>query len=144
MPELRIFDALDQLRQLSRMFDLPKLLPAYQRLVGLFDGVPDLSQPGAADALADEFMAAAAAIADATVTDRDDALVDGLGKIANDPTFRPIIVSILEWLLTQGGEPERMPFVDAQSFTAAGIDFAAIVEFFKGLVALYKAWKGLP
>ena len=143
MPEaLKIFDALDQLRKIAKYVDLAKVVPAFQRLAALFDGSPPLDSPGAASVLVDEFVVAAHAVADATITDRDDAVVDGLAKLAGDATLRPIIVGVLEWLLTTDGEPERMPLVDTEAFTAAGIDFAAIVEFFRALIALYKAWKG--
>ena len=142
MPEaLKIFDALDQLRKLARYVDLAKVVPAFQRLAALFDGSPPLDSPGAAGVLVDEFVLAAHAVADATITDRDDAVVDGLAKLAGDATLRPIIVGVLEWLLTSD-EPERMPLVDTAQFEAAAIDFQAIVEFFRALIALYKAWKG--
>ena len=142
MPEaLKIFDALDQLRKIAKYVDLAKVVPAFQRLAALFDGSPPLDSPGAAGVLVDEFVVAAHAVADATITDRDDAVVDGLAKLAGDATLRPIIVGVLEWLLTSD-EPERMPLVDTAQFEAAAIDFQAIVEFFRALIALYKAWKG--
>lgn len=142
MADLRIFDALDQLRKLAKFFDLSKLVPAFQRVSAVFDGQPPLDSPGGVDAVVDEFMLAAAAVADATITNRDDAVVDGLAKLAGDATLRPVIVGVLEWLLVSDGEPERMPLFDTQAFTAAGIDFAALVAYFKELVAMYKAWKG--
>ena len=142
MPEaLKIFDALDQLRKIAKYVDLAKVVPAFQRLAALFDGQPPLDSPGAAGVLVDEFVVAAHAVADATITDRDDAVVDGLAKLAGDATLRPILVGVLEWLLTSD-EPERMPLVDTEAFTAAGIDFAAILAFFRELLALYAAWKG--
>ena len=143
MPEaLKIFDALDQLRKLARYVDLAKVVPAFQRLAALFDGSPPLDSPGAASVLVDEFVVAAHAVADATITDRDDAVVDGLAKLAGDATLRPILVSLIEWLLVED-EPERLPIMDEpEAFTAAAIDFQAIVEFFRALIALYKAWKG--
>ena len=143
MPEeLRIFDALDQLRKLARFVDLAKLLPAFQRLTALFDGQPPLNSPGAVGLLIDEIVLTAHAVADATITDRDDAVVDGLTKIVNDTTLKPIIVSIIEWLLIDDGEPERMPVWDAQAFTTAGVDFPAVVEYLGELIARRKAWKG--
>ena len=153
--ELRIFDLLDKLRELSSVIDLSKLAAIFPAIQAAFDTEPALDAPGGIETRIREFVALASSVTAATKNPEDDKLVAALVEISKNDALLSVVAQGIRWLIDRGArEPDRMALVaeaetqvDVQPFVAAGIDpttITTVISLLFKLFELFKAWRKKP
>lgn len=136
---------------MAALGNLQNAIKIWRAAQPVFDGEPPLDAPGAIEARIDEVLVLGQVIAETTPTEGDNRILDGINRAWVNPDVKIIVAAAIRYAIDNLGDDDddtiRLPVMDPQALSVAGIDLETIGEIVTLFVAAYKwfrEWRKKP